>query len=250
MTKLRLDVALVERGLAGSRARARDAVLRGCVRVDGDICRKPGQPVTDDNEIVIDDPASTYVSRAALKLIAGLDHFGLSPEGRSVLDLGASTGGFTQVLLERGAAHVIAVDVGHGQMAEALCGDCRVTLMEKLNARDLTPRHLAGRRVDAIVCDISFISLRLALPAALALAEAGAWGLFLVKPQFEVGRAHIGKGGLVRDTEQARHAVDEIARWLAEDQHWRILGHHPAPLAGGDGNQEYLLAALKENAGG
>jgi 23S rRNA (cytidine1920-2'-O)/16S rRNA (cytidine1409-2'-O)-methyltransferase len=245
MTKLRLDVALVERGLAASRARARDAILRGCVRVAGEACRKPGQIVAADTPVLLDDPASAYVSRAALKLAAGLDQFRLSPEGLSVLDLGASTGGFSQVLLERGAACVIAIDVGHGQMAPELSGDERVSLMEKLNARDLTRDHLGGRKIDAIVCDISFISLRLALPAALALADPGAWGLFLVKPQFEVGRAHIGKGGLVRDPERARQCVADMADWLAGEQGWTVLGSHPAPLAGGDGNQEYLLAARK-----
>lgn len=243
MTKQRLDTALVERGLAASRARARDAILRGCVRVGDAVCRKPGRLVGSGETLVLDDAASAYVSRAALKLIAGLDRFRLSPEGLTVLDLGASTGGFTQVLLERGAAHVIAVDVGHGQMAAALRDDPRVTLIEKLNVRDLDPRHIDGRPVQAIVCDVSFISLKLALPAALALAEPDAWGLFLVKPQFEVGREHIGKGGLVRDPERARAAADDIAAWLAGDQGWQVLGVEPAPLAGGDGNLEYLLAA-------
>ncbi len=243
MTKQRLDTALVERGLAASRARARDAILRGCVRIGDTVCRKPGQLVVEGESLALDDPASAYVSRAALKLIAGLDSFGLSPEGLSVLDLGASTGGFTQVLLERGAAHVVAVDVGHGQMAGTLRGDPRVTLIEKRNVRDLEREHLAGRPVQAIVCDVSFISLKLALPAALALAEADAWGLFLVKPQFEVGREHIGKGGLVRDPARARAAADDIAAWLASDHGWRVLGIEPAPLAGGDGNQEFLLAA-------
>lgn len=245
MTKSRLDVALVDRGLAASRARARDAVLRGCVSVDGAVSLKPGQIVAGETAIALDDPASAYVSRAALKLIAGLDHFQLSPEGLSVLDLGASTGGFTQVLLERGAAHVVAVDVGHGQMADALSADERVSLIEKLNARDLAREHLGGRTIGAVVCDISFISLRLALPPALALAHDKAWGLFLVKPQFEVGRAHIGKGGLVREPERARQCVAELADWLAGDQGWTVLGSHPVPLTGGDGNQEYLLAARK-----
>lgn len=243
MTKQRLDMALVERGFAPSRARARDAILRGCVRVGDTVCRKPGQLVGDQEGLALEDPASPYVSRAALKLIAGLDRFDLSPDGLTVLDLGASTGGFTQVLLERNADHVIAVDVGRGQMAAALRDDPRVSLIERLNVRDLEPGHLAGRPVAAIVCDVSFISLKLALPAALSLAEPDAWGLFLVKPQFEVGRAHIGKGGLVRDAERARASADDIAAWLTREHGWRALGIEPAPLTGGDGNREFLLAA-------
>jgi 23S rRNA (cytidine1920-2'-O)/16S rRNA (cytidine1409-2'-O)-methyltransferase len=250
MTKQRLDTALVEHGLAASRARARDAILRGCVRVDDMVCRKPGRLLSGRESLAMEDPASAYVSRAAIKLVAGLDRFDLSPEGLNVLDLGASTGGFTQVLLQRGAARVIAVDVGHDQMAATMRDDPRVTLIEKLNVRDLGTEHLAGRPVQAIVCDVSFISLKLALPAALALAEPGAWGLFLVKPQFEVGRENIGKGGLVRDAARARASVDDIAVWLAGEQDWRVLGIEPAPLAGGDGNQEFLLAARKEPADG
>ena len=250
MTRVRLDVALVARGLAASRARARDAVRRGCVRVDGRLAEKPGQLVADATPVTIDDPAAAWVSRAALKLVAGLDRFALDPAGRTVLDLGASTGGFTQVLLQRGAGHVIAVDVGHGQMAEALVGDPRLSLMEGLNARDLARDHLAGRRVEAIVCDVSFISLRLALPAALSLAEPGAWGLFLVKPQFEVGRQHVGSGGLVRDLKRAQQCVADIAAWLAAGQGWSVLGHMAAPMTGSDGNQEYLLAARKGRQNG
>ncbi len=250
MTKKRLDVALVERGLAASRARARDAILRGCVCVNGAVCGRPGRIVSTGMALTLDDPASAYVSRAALKLAAGLDRFALDPDGLGILDLGASTGGFTQVLLERGAAHVLAVDVGHGQMAEQLAADMRVSLLENLNARDLNEDHLARSdgssiRVQAIVCDVSFISLRLALPAALSLAEPDAWGVFLIKPQFEVGRPHIGRGGLVRDPGVAQKSVDGISCWLTADQNWTVLGVEPAPLAGADGNQEYLVAARK-----
>ena len=199
----RLDLALVERGLAPTRARARDAILRGHVRVNGTPAAKPAQTVPRDAEIRLDDPAARYVSRGALKLVAALDHFGYAADGRTALDIGASTGGFTQVLLERGARKVFAVDVGHGQLDPALADDARVVSREKLNARDLTPgghRRAGG----AIVADVSFISLRLVLPPALALATGDAWGVFLVKPQFEVGRAALGKGGIVRDADARR----------------------------------------------
>jgi 23S rRNA (cytidine1920-2'-O)/16S rRNA (cytidine1409-2'-O)-methyltransferase len=190
------------------------------------------------------DEGARYVSRAALKLIAGLDAFGFDPAGVTALDLGASTGGFAQVLLERGAAHVIAVEVGHGQLDPALAADPRVTLHEGLSVRELTRDHLSGRRIGAVVADLSFISLKLALPPALALAEPGAWGVFLVKPQFEVGRAALGKGGIVRDPALARQAADDVSAWL-EGQGWRVAGVKASPIAGGDGNVEFLLGARR-----
>lgn len=250
MIKKRLDVALVARGLAASRARARDAILRGCVRVNDVTCAKPGQIIAADTALALDDPAAAYVSRAALKLAAGLDRFALDPHGLAALDIGASTGGFTQLLLERGAAHVVAVDVGHGQMAEPLATDGRVSLLENLNARDLSADHLLqpdGSRmhIQAIVCDVSFISLKLVLPPALSLAEPDAWGVFLIKPQFEVGRDHIGRGGIVRDPDAAQKCIDDIDDWLTANQNWTVLGIEPAPLTGADGNQEYLIAAHK-----
>lgn len=240
---MRLDAALAVRGLAPSRARARDMVKRGGVSVDGKPETRPARMVSGEAVLAIDDPAAGYVSRAALKLIAGLDAFGLSPAGLTVLDLGASTGGFTQVLLERGAAHVVAVDVGHGEMEQSLAADRRVTLLEGVNARHLAPAHLGGRRIDAITADLSFISLKLVLPPALALAAPDAWGVFLVKPQFEVGRDGLGKGGVVREAGRAEAAATEVARWLAADQGWRVLGLHPSPIAGGSGNLEFLLGA-------
>lgn len=240
----RLDLALVARGLAATRAKARDAIRRGCVTVDGRVATAPSAAVTEDADIAVDDPAGRYVSRAALKLIAGLDRFGYSPEGRIVLDIGASTGGFTEVLLERGAARVCAVDVGHGQLHPRLRDNPRVVSIEGLNARDLRPADVGGP-VGAVVTDVSFISLRLALPPALALATPGAWGVFLVKPQFEVGREHVGKGGIVRDPALAQRAADDIARWLADEMGWAVDGLVESPLAGGDGNREFLLGARK-----
>lgn len=244
--KVRLDHLLAERGLFPSRSRAADAVKRGTVRVDATVVRRPGMAVDRDAKVEIDDPAGDYVSRAALKLVAGLDHFGFNPAGLTCLDIGASTGGFTQVLLERGAAHVIALDVGHGQLAPQIADDSRVTAVERVNARALEARHLGGLVPQALVCDVSFISLKLALPPALDLAATGAWGLFLVKPQFEVGRDAIAKGGIVRDKALALAAAQDIAGWLGTRPGWRALGLHPSPIEGADGNREFLLGALKE----
>ncbi|MFN3548364.1 MAG: TlyA family RNA methyltransferase [Mesorhizobium sp.] len=243
---MRLDEALVARGLFASRSRARDAILRGTVTVDGLAETKPAHPVAPTAGIAVADPARGYVSRAALKLVAALDAFGLDPAGRIALDIGASTGGFTQVLLERGAGHVVAFDVGHGQLHESLRADPRVTVIEGLNARDLAAAHLGDRRIDMIVSDVSFISLRLALPPALALAVPGALGVFLVKPQFEAGREAIGKGGLLRDPQDGPRVARELADWLAEQSGWRTIGVVPSPIAGGDGNHEFLLAGVKD----
>ncbi|RUY90884.1 TlyA family RNA methyltransferase [Mesorhizobium sp. M7A.F.Ca.CA.001.12.2.1] len=242
----RLDDLLVQRGLFASRSRARDAVERGTVTVDGVIARKPGQSVLPQCHVAIDDPAQGYVSRAALKLIGGLDHFGLDPAGREALDIGASTGGFTQVLLERGVAHVTAVDVGHGQMHPDIGGDPRVTVIEGLNARDLAVTDLDGRIPDFIVSDVSFISLKLALPPALGLAKAGAKAMFLVKPQFEAGREAIGKGGLLKDPFDAARVAGLLQDWLDSVPGWRSLGLHLSPIDGGDGNREFLLGGIKD----
>jgi 23S rRNA (cytidine1920-2'-O)/16S rRNA (cytidine1409-2'-O)-methyltransferase len=242
---LRLDLALVERRLAPTRARARDAILRGHVRVDGTPADKPSMTVSPGAAIAIDDPAARYVSRAALKLTAGLDQFGYDPTGRIALDLGASTGGFTEVLLERGAQHVFAIDVGHDQLDHRLAEDPRVTLRERCNVRGLDKADFA-EPVGALAADLSFISLRLALPPSLALARPGAWGVFLVKPQFEVGRAAIGKGGVVRDERTARQAAAGIADWLAAQPGWRVDGLIESPISGGSGNREYLLGGRRD----
>lgn len=243
---MRLDEALVARGLFSSRSRARDAILRGTVTVDGRGETKPALAVPATAAIAVADPAQRYVSRAALKLVAALDGFGLDPAGRTALDVGASTGGFTQVLLERGAGHVVALDVGHGQLHDSLRADPRVTVREGLNARDLTVSDLAGHRPDMLVSDVSFISLKLALPPALDLAAPGAPGVFLVKPQFEAGRAAIGKGGLLRDPADGPRVADDLAGWLGRQPGWRTLGLLPSPIAGGDGNREFLLAGVKD----
>ncbi|WP_374331292.1 TlyA family RNA methyltransferase [Aestuariivirga sp.] len=239
-TRQRLDEALVARGLYASRSRARDAVLRGTVRVDGMPAAKPSQTVGANNVLSIEDEAQPYVSRAALKLKHALAEFGISARGKNCLDIGASTGGFSQVLLEEGAAHVTAIDVGHGQMK---LSDPRVRLIEGLNARDLSTEHL-DRPVQLVVCDVSFISLKLALPPALDLAEEGALLVALIKPQFEVGREAIGKGGIVGDPEEHERVCREVADFLRL-QGWRVLGLMPSPVEGGDGNREFLVAAGK-----
>lgn len=242
----RLDEILVERKLFATRSRARDAIARGTVSVDGAPASKAGQGVSDHAEIAVADPARGYVSRAALKLVAGLGHFGFDPAGCTALDIGASTGGFTQVLLERGAAHVVAIDVGHGQMDAALKADPRVTSLEGVNARALTTDDLAGHLPDLLVSDVSFISLRLALPPALDLAAPGAKGIFLVKPQFEAGREAIGKGGLLKDPADGPRVAEELLGWLDAVPGWRAIGLVTSPIEGGDGNREFLLAGAKD----
>ncbi|MBR7651124.1 TlyA family RNA methyltransferase [Brucella oryzae] len=243
---LRLDQLLVELGLFTTRSRARDAIQRGTVKMDGKPVTKPGQTVLRTAKIAVDDPASRYVSRAALKLIAALDHFDLNVKERTALDIGASTGGFCQVLLERGANHVLAIDVGHDQLHETLRDDPRVTNKEGLNARALEFSDLDGRDVDCVVSDVSFISLKLALPPALAFAQKGAICALLVKPQFEAGREAIGKGGILRDPKDGERIAEELRSWLETQAGWRALGLCPSPIEGGDGNREYLLAGKKD----
>ncbi|MFD1695172.1 TlyA family RNA methyltransferase [Roseibium aestuarii] len=242
--KTRLDQLLVDLGHFPSRARARDAILRGTVTLDGAPCLKPAQKVAAGASLAIADPAAAYVSRAALKLLCGLDSFGIDPTGRICLDIGASTGGFTQVLLERGARKVHAIDVGHDQLHESLSGDPRVVRRDGLNARELTGEDLGGDAPSLLVSDVSFISITLALPPALALAAPGAEGVFLVKPQFEAGRENIGKGGLV-DPVIAEETAARLQRWLAEVPGWQAGNLIPSPVKGGDGNGEWLLHGRK-----
>jgi 23S rRNA (cytidine1920-2'-O)/16S rRNA (cytidine1409-2'-O)-methyltransferase len=243
-SKTRLDQHLVDLGHFPSRARARDAILRGTVTVNGAACEKPAQKVADDASVSVADPAARYVSRAALKLLEGLDAFGVDPKNKICLDIGVSTGGFTQVLLERGARCVHAIDVGHDQLHESLRSDPRVIARDGLNARELTGSDLNGERPGLLVSDVSFISLKLALPPALDLASPGAQGIFLVKPQFEAGRENIGKGGLV-DPEIAERTAHELQAWLDGVPGWQACGLTPSPVKGGDGNAEWLLYGKK-----
>ncbi|MCF3934213.1 TlyA family RNA methyltransferase [Acuticoccus sp. M5D2P5] len=236
---MRLDQLMVERGLSRSRSQAREAILRGAVTVDGIAAARPGQRVGPDTEIVAE--ADPYASRSAHKLIAALDHFHIDPAGAFALDVGASTGGFTDVLLRRGAAEIVALDVGHGQLVEAVAADPRVHVMEGVNARHLTADDLPYRP-DLVVADVSFISLTLILPAILTLTAQTARLACLVKPQFEVGKDHIGKGGIVREDAPVAAVLARIEAMIAAAG-FTILGTIPSPVPGGDGNQEYLLAA-------
>lgn len=243
MSRGRLDHLLEARGLVPSRARARDAVLRGTVTVNGAVAQKPGQKVLDTDHIAISDPASGYVSRAALKLVAGLDAAGFDPRGKTCLDLGASTGGFTQVLAERGAERIYAVDVGHGQLHPRVAGLANVVSLEGANARDLTPALIADS-IDLVVCDVSFTSLMKVIDAPSALCRAGAEAVLLVKPQFEVGREHIGKGGIVMPGPHVEAALSRVIAHM-EGLGWQSLTALPSPLKGGDGNAEWVVALTK-----
>jgi 23S rRNA (cytidine1920-2'-O)/16S rRNA (cytidine1409-2'-O)-methyltransferase len=205
---------------------------------------KPGQQVAGDLALELRQDEQPYVSRGGLKLAHALDHFRLDPTGRTALDLGASTGGFTDVLLRRGIGRVYAVDVGYGQLDWRLRNDPRVRVLERLNARNLT-RTEVPEPVDAVVADVSFISLRLALPAALALTAPAAWLVALIKPQFEVGKGRVGKGGVVRDPALHQAVCDDIARWLADEQGWQVMGIVESPITGPKGNREFLIAARR-----
>lgn len=243
--KLRLDEALVERGLAPSRSQARDLIKRGCVKVDGAVIAKAGQAVGSGAAIVVQEGAQPYVSRGGLKLAAALEAFGFDPAGVVALDVGASTGGFCDVLLKGKAARVYAVDVGRGQLHPAIAQDPRVVMLEGQDARLLDASTIA-EPPGAIVADVSFISLTKVLGAALALAAPGAWLVALIKPQFEVGREEIGKGGIVRDALARERAVDRVREWIAAQPNWRVVGMIASPIAGGSGNVEMLLGARRD----
>ncbi len=238
--RIRLDQAIEQRGLLPSRARARDAVKRGTVTVNGVVATRPHQPVAPDDVVVLDDPAARYVSRAALKLIAGLDAAGFEPFGKVALDLGASTGGFTQVLLERGASRVHAVDVGHDQLHATLRADPRVVNLEGVNGRDLDA-ELIPDPIDLLVSDLSFVSVLKVLDAPLRLCAPAAEAVILIKPQFEVGRAHVGKGGVVTDAAAIARAVAAVAGHF-EAAGWVTVTTRDSPIAGGDGNREIVAA--------
>ncbi len=235
----RADIVLVERGLFPSRARAQAAIAAGLVKVDGAALLKASEEIGEAAAIEAEAPYP-YVSRGGLKLAAALDAFALDPAGLASLDVGASTGGFTDVLLKRGAASVVAVDVGHGQLDARLAADPRVRSLERLDARAVT-ESLLGLRPQAIVSDVSFISQRLVLPHVLSLASERAWLVSLIKPQFEVGPAEIVKGR-VRSEAALRRACDAVSACL-EAQGWTVLGLMPSPVLGGAGAKEFLIAA-------
>ena len=236
----RADVFLVSQGFAASRAEAQAAIRAGNVEADGHPITKPAQRLHKGMNINY-EPAHPYVSRGGVKLAAALDHFSLSPQGRVCLDLGASTGGFTQVLLERGATRVYALDVGHGQLHPKIAAEPRVKRIEGVNARELTSARVP-EPPRAITADVSFISLKLALPPALHLASTDAWAVLLIKPQFEVGPLGVGRRGIVKDDALREAALADVTGWV-KSQGWQVLGSMESPIMGGDGNREYLLAA-------
>ena len=242
MGKKRADVVLVERGLFDSRAKARAAIEAGGVSVAGRVLSKPSDLIDEAADIAA-VAAHPFVGRGALKLVHALDLWPVQVQGRTVVDVGASTGGFTEVCLLRGAARVYAVDVGRGQLHAKLAGDPRVVGLEGVDARTLDPQ-LIPVAPDLIVTDVSFIGLAKALPAALALAAGGADLVALVKPQFEVGPEHVGKGGLVKDEAARRRALDEVAAFMNASR-WAVREVADSPIAGGDGNLEYLLWAQR-----
>jgi len=239
---MRLDQVLVARGLADSRARAKALIDAGLVSVEGKPAQKASQAVTGASVIALTGAPMPWVSRAALKLVHGLDHFGVDVAGKICLDIGASTGGFTEVLCARGAERVFALDVGHGQLHPRVAGDPRVVDMSGMNARKLPDDALP--RVDLVVCDVSFVSLEKALPRPLSFAGPGAELVALIKPQFEVGPARVGKGGIVRDAVARQKACDGVAAFL-EAMAWKVDGLTDSPITGSDGNVEYLVRAWR-----
>ena len=243
--KQRADLLLVALGLAESRARAQALILAGKVFSDTKRVEKAGDLLADGAPLEIRGQDHPWVSRGGLKLAHALAHFGLNPEGRVCLDLGASTGGFTDVLLQHGAAKVYAVDVGHGQLAWKLRRDPRVVVLEKTNARYLDASAIP-EPIGALVCDASFIGLRTILPAPLALCAPGAFAVALIKPQFEAGPGEVGKGGVVRDAALHRSICALIADWWAALPGWQVLGITESPITGPEGNKEFLIAARRE----
>lgn len=240
----RLDRLLVGRGFSVSRARARSLILAGHVRCAGRLADKPAAMVEYDAEIEITGRDNPWASRGGLKLVAGLDYFAIDPAGATCLDIGASTGGFTDVLLAKGAARVHAVDVGHGQLIDRIASDPRVVVLERTDARSLTA-DMVGSDFDIVVCDVSFISIRKAVPPALELARPGGRFAGLVKPQFEVGPGKVGGGGVVRDLALLDEVSRDLRQWFGALPSWRCDGLIDSPVTGGDGNREFLLSGTK-----
>jgi 23S rRNA (cytidine1920-2'-O)/16S rRNA (cytidine1409-2'-O)-methyltransferase len=240
--KARLDQILVDRGLVESRARAQALVMAGKVFSGERRLDKAGTKIPLDTPLDVRGPDHPWVSRGGLKLVKGLDHFAIDPAGVVALDVGASTGGFTDVLLDRGAAKVHAVDVGHGQLAWKLRQDDRVVVLEGINARHMGAAEVP-EPVGLIVCDVSFIGLATVLPAPLALAAPGGHVVALIKPQFEAGPDRVGKGGILRDEAVRQEVCERIRAWLDGRPGWRVLGITESPITGAEGNVEYLIAA-------
>lgn len=244
MAKQRADQLLVDRGLVESRSRAQALILAGKVYSGDRRVEKAGQPMAEDAALEVKGQDHPWVSRGGLKLAHGLAHFGFSAAGRVCLDVGASTGGFTDVLLAHGAARVHAVDVGHGQLAWKLRSDPRVVVYEKTNARHLTAEIIADP-IAALVCDASFIGLGTLLPNPLALCAPGAWAIALIKPQFEAGPGQVGAKGVVRDPAVWREVCDRVSRWWGGLPGWTVIGVEESPITGPEGNHEFLIGAVR-----
>ena len=244
-SKVRADQLLVQLGLAESRTRAQALILSGNVFAGEKRVSKAGDLLAGDAKMIVKGRDHPWVSRGGVKLDHGLTHFGFDVAGSVALDVGSSTGGFTDVLLSRGAAKVYAVDVGTNQLAWKLRSDPRVIVHEQTNARDLN-REIVSEPVDMVVCDASFISLTKVLDAALDLAKPGARLVALVKPQFEAGREEVGKGGVIRDPVVHQRVCDDAAEWV-RSKGWQVLGIVPSPITGPEGNVEFLLGAIKED---
>jgi 23S rRNA (cytidine1920-2'-O)/16S rRNA (cytidine1409-2'-O)-methyltransferase len=241
-SRQRIDRLLVERGLFESRSKAQAAIEAGLVTADGRTIAKASEEISADAKLHA-SAAHPYVSRGGVKLAAALDHFHIDPEKRVCLDVGASTGGFSQVLLERGASRIYAVDVGHGQLHESLRARPQIALLENTDIRTVSASHFS-ELPDVVTVDVSFISLKLVLPPALALAKPAAQFVALIKPQFEAGRSALKKG-IVRDPAVHIAVCDDIAEFVAA-LGWRVLGIMPSPIEGGDGNAEFLLGAVRD----
>ena len=244
-SKVRADQLLVQLGLAESRTRAQALILAGNVFAGDRRVAKSGDMIPEDVELTVKGRDHPWVSRGGIKLDHGLTHFGFAVADAIALDVGSSTGGFTDVLLSRGAAKVYAVDVGTNQLAWKLRSDSRVVVHEQTNARDLSPA-IIPEAIDIVVCDASFIGLAKVLDVALDLAKPGARLVALVKPQFEAGREEVGKGGVVRDPDIHQRVCDDAAEWV-RSKGWEVLGIEPSPITGPEGNVEFLLGAIKED---
>lgn len=244
VAKLRLDQLLVDRGLIETRSRAQAMIMAGNVYSDTKRLDKAGQKVSADIPIELKGQDHPWVSRGGLKLVKGLDEFNIDVTGFIGIDVGSSTGGFTDVLLTRGADKVYSVDVGHGQLAWKLRSDDRVVVMERTNARHLTEEDIPDP-IDIVVCDASFIGLQTVLPAAMDRVKAGGYLVALIKPQFEVGKGRVGKGGVVREPELHQEVCDKIEAWLTDLADWSVLGLTQSPIKGPEGNIEFLICAQK-----
>ena len=234
----------MDRGLVESRSRAQALIMAGLVYSKERKLEKAGQQVAGDSALEVRGQDHPWVSRGGLKLAHAIQHFGIDPDGYVCIDVGASTGGFTDVLLQHGAACVYAVDVGHGQLAWKLRSDDRVQVLEKTNARYLSTEHVP-EPVDLVVCDASFIGLRTVLPAAMTLTKDDARLIALIKPQFEAGREHVGKGGVVRDPDVHVSVCEDIRQWVQGAANWTVEGIVESPITGPEGNVEFLISAVK-----